>query len=60
MSGEAEQWFYCLKHHTVEGVLGCRAKDRLGPYPTREEAEHALEKVKERNEAWKAQDSDDA
>lgn len=60
MSGEAEQWFYCLKHHTVEGALGCRAKDRLGPYPTREEAEHALEKVKERNEAWKAQDSDDA
>lgn len=60
MSGEEEQWFYCLKHHTVEGALGCRAKDRLGPYPTREEAEHALEKVKERNEAWKAQDSDDA
>jgi hypothetical protein len=59
MSGEEEQWFYCLKHHTVEGALGCRAKDRLGPYPTREEAEHALEKVKERNEAWKAQDSDD-
>lgn len=57
MSGEDEQWYYCLKHHTVEEALGCRAKDRLGPYPTREEAEHALEKVKERNEAWKAQDS---
>ena len=56
MSGEDEQWFYCLKHHTVEGALGCRAKDRLGPYPTRAEAEQALEKVKERNDAWKAQD----
>lgn len=56
MSGEGEQWFYCLKHHTVEGALGCRAKDRLGPYPTREEAQHALEKVKERNDAWQSQD----
>lgn len=59
MSEDGGQWFYCLKHHTVEGALGCRAKDRLGPYPTREEAEHALDKVKERNEAWKAQDSRD-
>jgi hypothetical protein len=47
-----EQWYYCLKHHAVEGAVGCRAKDRLGPYPTREEAEHALEKVKERNDQW--------
>ena len=47
-----EQWYYCLKHQTVEGPVGCRAKDRLGPYPTRDEAQHALEKVKERNEQW--------
>ena len=57
MSDEGPPWFYCVKHHTIEGPLGCRARDRLGPYPTREEAEHALEKVKERNEAWKAQDN---
>jgi hypothetical protein len=55
MSGEGEQFYYCVKHHTVEGAVGCRARDRLGPYPTREEAEHALEKVKERNDAWQAQ-----
>jgi hypothetical protein len=60
MTDEGPQWFYCLKHHTVEGPVGCRAKDRLGPYETREEAEHALQKVKERNEAWQAQgDSSD-
>ena len=47
-----EQWYYCLKHRTVEGEIGCRARDRLGPYATREEAEHALDKVKERNEKW--------
>jgi hypothetical protein len=48
----AERFYYCLNHHAVEEKVGCRAADRLGPYPTREEAERALEKVKERNEAW--------
>ncbi|MBS2964206.1 SPOR domain-containing protein [Actinocrinis puniceicyclus] len=52
MTDEEPQWFYCIKHHTVEGPVGCRAQDRLGPYHTREEAEQALEKVKERNQAW--------
>lgn len=46
------QFFFCLKHHTVEGEDGCKASDRLGPYATRAEAEHALEKVQERNDAW--------
>lgn len=44
-------WF-CLKHHAVEPSAGCGPSDRLGPYPTREEAELALEKVRERNDAW--------
>jgi hypothetical protein len=34
----------------------CAGKDLLGPYPTREEASRALEKVKERNEEWDAQE----
>jgi hypothetical protein len=54
-----EEWWYCLKHHAVEGRDGDRNADRLGPYPTREEAEHALEKVQERNEAWEAEDRED-
>jgi len=45
-------YFFCLKHHTVEGEDGCRASDRLGPYATEAEAARALEKVEERNEAW--------
>ncbi|UPK73530.1 hypothetical protein MU582_13905 [Nocardioidaceae bacterium SCSIO 66511] len=48
----AEKYFYCLKHHAVEGKRGCKAADRLGPYDTRAEAEHALDKVEERNEEW--------
>jgi hypothetical protein len=47
----ADYW-YCLKHHQVEGEQGCRAADRLGPYPTEAEAARALDKVAERNEDW--------
>ena len=50
---EDEQFWFCLNHHTVEGRgSGCRAADRLGPYPTAEDASHALEKVQQRNEEW--------
>jgi len=52
MNGEPERFYFCLKHHRVEGEKGCPARDRLGPYDTRVEAEHALEKVAERNERW--------
>ncbi len=48
---ENEYWF-CLTHHTVEGTDGCKNADRLGPYPSAAEAERALDKVAERNEAW--------
>ena len=47
-----EEWYFCLDHKTVEPLDGCRAAVRLGPYPTREEAERALETVERRNEAW--------
>ncbi|HEX4060136.1 MAG TPA: hypothetical protein VHY58_03855 [Streptosporangiaceae bacterium] len=53
-----QSWYFCLKHQTVEGDDGCPAKDRLGPYPTREAAEHALDKVHERNEKWDAANGD--
>jgi hypothetical protein len=48
----AEEYWFCLKHHTVEGQDGCKAADRLGPYPSEDEAAHALDKVEQRNEAW--------
>lgn len=48
---EQEYW-YCLKHHRVEGREGCKNADRLGPYESEEEAARALDKVEERNEAW--------
>jgi hypothetical protein len=49
---EDNSWWFCLKHRAVEHGGGCPDKDRLGPYPTREAAERALETVRERNEEW--------
>jgi len=43
---------------TVEPDDGCPAKDRLGPYATREEAANALETVRRRNEEWDTKDRD--
>lgn len=51
MSDDPQFW-YCLRHHRVEGQEGCSYADRLGPYPTEDAASRALEKVQERNEAW--------
>ena len=52
------EWYWCLRHHAVEPFEGCRAEDRLGPYPTRDEAAHALQKVQERNEEWDREDEE--
>ncbi|MFC7220033.1 hypothetical protein ACFQLX_17955 [Streptomyces polyrhachis] len=51
-----EGWYYCIEHRAVEQGPQCPARDRLGPYPTREAAEHAIQIAEARNEKW---DSDD-
>ena len=45
------RWYFCLKHRQVEQEAGCRAADRLGPYPDRETAARALEIAEQRTEA---------
>ena len=55
MDGE-QRWWFCLRHKTVEPAAGCPGRERLGPYATREEAEHALETARRRTEEWDAQD----
>lgn len=52
-------WYYCLNHEQVEPEAGCGNMHRMGPYPTREEAERALEQAEERNAEWDAQDEAD-
>lgn len=48
----SDEYWFCLKHHTVEGKQGCRNADRLGPYASQIEASQALERVEENNETW--------
>ncbi len=45
-------WYYCFKHGRVETREECHLRDRMGPYPTREDAEHWRERVEERNAEW--------
>lgn len=49
-------YYWCTDHHAVEDEHGCRAEVRLGPFPSREAAERALETVRERNEKADAED----
>ncbi|MET1060331.1 MAG: hypothetical protein ABWX84_12065 [Nocardioides sp.] len=41
----SDEYWFCLKHHTVEGRDGCKNADRLGPYPSAAEASRAIDKV---------------
>lgn len=53
MSEREDLWYYNLKTHQVQHADDAgRAEDRLGPYPSREAAQAALDQVQQRNEAW--------
>lgn len=52
------RYYWCIRHSRVEsGPDVCAARYTLGPYPTRQDAEHALEQVRLRNEQWDAEDA---
>lgn len=58
--GDAKgQWYYCFKHDKVETREECRRGDRLGPYPTPEDAANWRQRVEQRNEAWDSQEDED-
>ncbi|WP_233580617.1 hypothetical protein [Streptomyces triticirhizae] len=52
-SGKAGEWYYCLRHGKVEEGLECPAKDRMGPYASREEAARAIEIARDRDDSWR-------
>jgi hypothetical protein len=52
------EYYWCLKHNRVEsGDKVCAVRNRIGPFATVAEAEHALEKVQERNEVWETENA---
>lgn len=58
MSGQGnESYWYNLKTGEVEFGFESPSVDRVGPFDTREEAAHALEKLRANSEAWDADDA---
>lgn len=58
VSGQSNRYYWCLRHNRVETDRNvCASRYVLGPYATATEAEHALEKVAERNSAWDDEDA---
>jgi hypothetical protein len=54
------EWYWCLEHNAAEPAEGgCPPDRRLGPYPSRDAAEHWKETVEVRNRAWDAADDED-
>lgn len=59
MSGS---WYWCLKHGRAEDGDGsgvCPPQDRLGPYESREAAEHWKDRVEARNQRWDREDREE-
>ncbi len=52
-------WWYCLKHGKVEQEHECALGDRLGPYASREDAQTALERARQRTADEDARDRAD-
>jgi len=50
-----DYWFNTETHEVEEGRQSDWSK-LMGPYPTREDAAHAIEKAKARAKAWDSED----
>ena len=55
---DGDWWFDLKTRQVVQDDRAGKAADRLGPYPTREAAQHALETVQQRNESADKWDDD--
>jgi hypothetical protein len=51
-----ERWYWCLRHGRVERPGECRSDDRLGPYPTPDDARQWRHRHETRQERWEAED----
>ena len=55
-SDSAEYWFNTQTGEVEEGSHRSSWKSLMGPYPTREEAQQALDKARARSDVWDAED----
>jgi hypothetical protein len=55
----ADEWYRCLDHGAAEPASSaCLPDRRLGPYESKESAEHWNDRVEARNEQWDADDAE--
>ena len=59
VASDSGDYYFCLTHQEVERGHGCRAADRMGPYPSAEAAGSWQQAVEERNEAADKADRED-
>ncbi len=55
----ADEFYFNTETGQVEQGKQTTWAHLMGPYPTREAAQHALEKARARSEAWDEQDRED-
>jgi hypothetical protein len=55
--GVEKKWWYNDKTGAVEQGFVSPALQRIGPFNTREEAEHALDKLRENSAKWAEEDA---
>ncbi|HEY0247752.1 MAG TPA: SPOR domain-containing protein [Gryllotalpicola sp.] len=65
MSDEAvpdieHKFWYNIKTGSVEQGFSSPALDRVGPFDTRHEAEHALERLRENSARWAEEESENS
>ena len=53
-----QQWWYNLSTGDVEQGMVSQSYDRVGPFATKTEAEHALEKLADNNRRWEEAESE--
>ncbi|GAC1546194.1 MAG: hypothetical protein NVS3B12_34840 [Acidimicrobiales bacterium] len=52
------EWYWCLDHGAAEEASSdCPPDRRMGPYPSRDAAEHWKDRVDSRNDKWDADDA---
>ncbi len=53
----SKQYWYNMKTGEVEFGFESPSANRVGPFPTEEEAGHALERLRENSARWAAEDA---
>ena len=53
-----QYWYNTATGQVEEGRDRSSWTNLLGPYPTREAAQQALDKAQQRNDAWEGEDAD--